>query len=127
VPLLSKLFRGDTRLQACLQYDQSHVAPGSVGEFVSRIQTALMLLDELTIDAPEISAKRYGVSTARAVLSYKTARNIVNRSYQTKADNIVGKMTIASLDQEMLQRERATAIVVESIVCEIIRDPDPIV
>ena len=35
---------------------------------------------------------------ADAVLQFKVARDIVNRSYQTKADNIVGKMTIAALD-----------------------------
>ena len=43
----------------------------------------------------------YGPSTAAAVLSYKTKRQIINRSYQTTPDSIVGKMTIASLDAEM--------------------------
>ena len=31
-------------------------------------------------------------------------RNIINRSYQTSADNIVGRMTIAALDKEMAQQ-----------------------
>ena len=44
----------------------------------------------------------YGPSTAAAVLAFKTRRNIINRAYQTKADNIVGRMTIAALDAEML-------------------------
>src|SRR5262249_23232676 len=39
------------------------------------------------------------------VLAYKQKRNIVNRSYQTQADNIVGKMTMAALDLEMLSIE----------------------
>lgn len=47
----------------------------------------------------------YGPSTAAAVLSYKTNRQIINRSYQTKPDSIVGKMTIASLDAEMRGRQ----------------------
>ena len=33
----------------------------------------------------------------------KKARNIVNATYQKEADNIVGKMTIAQLDKEMLR------------------------
>ena len=39
------------------------------------------------------------------MLAYKQKRNIINRSYQTKADNIVGKMTMAALDKEMLEAE----------------------
>ena len=48
---------------------------------------------------------RYGPSTADVVLAYKRKRNIINYSYQTTADNIVGKMTMAALDKEMLARE----------------------
>jgi hypothetical protein len=51
------------------------------------------------------------------VLSYKKKRSIINPAYQTQADNIVGKMTIASLDKEILQRENRTRIVVETISC----------
>ena len=40
-------------------------------------------------------------TTASAVLRYKTERQIVNRAYQTQPDNIVGKMTMKSLDQEI--------------------------
>jgi len=36
---------------------------------------------------------------------YKTARKIINYSYQSHPDDIVGKMTIASLDGEMRQWE----------------------
>ena len=39
-------------------------------------------------------------------MAYKQKRNIINYSYQTRADNIVGKMTIAALDEEMLDWER---------------------
>lgn len=39
------------------------------------------------------------------MLRYKQQRNVINTSYQTRADNIVGKMTIQSLDAEMVARE----------------------
>ncbi len=41
-----------------------------------------------------------------AVLAYKKARNIINAAYQVQADDIVGKMTIKSLDDEMLALQR---------------------
>jgi peptidoglycan hydrolase-like protein with peptidoglycan-binding domain len=115
--LHSRLFRSDAKLQACLLQDSHHVAPGAVGDHVSRIQTALACLDDSSINALEIAARRYGPSTAAAVLSYKKKRSIINPAYQTQADNIVGKMTIASLDKEILQRENRTRIVVETISC----------
>ena len=54
------------------------VVEGAVGEHVYKIQTALMLLDNARIDAIELQAKRYGWSTAAAVLHYKRKRDIVN-------------------------------------------------
>jgi hypothetical protein len=101
MPLQSDLFKGDQRLEACLHFDASHVTPGSAGEFVTKIQKALFILDGAGIDPAEQGA--YGPSTANAVLAYKKKRKIINYSYQTQADNIVGKMTIASLDKELVQ------------------------
>lgn len=86
--------------------DPAHVTRGTSGDFVGKIQTALIMLDHAKIDSGELSAKSYGPSTAAAVLAYKKKRNIINRTYQTSADDIVGKMTIAALDKEMLQFER---------------------
>jgi hypothetical protein len=48
-----------------------------------------------------VQSQTYGSSTANGVLNYKRKRGIINRTYQTQADNIVGKMTIAALDAEM--------------------------
>ena len=124
MPLRSKLFRADPRLQTCLISDRAHVTLGAVGDFAARIQVALTQLDKAAIDPFEIAMKRYGPSTAAAVLAYKKKRNIINRCYQSKADNIVGKMTIASLDKEMVQREQATGIVIEAISCRFDRSPD---
>jgi peptidoglycan hydrolase-like protein with peptidoglycan-binding domain len=115
--LLSRLFRNDPRLQACLASDPAHITPGCVGDSVGKIQTALAYLDGAQIVALELETKRYGPSTAAAVLAYKQKRNIVNRAYQTRADNIVGKMTIAALDKEIAQRERQTRITIESVCC----------
>ena len=105
MPLGSNLFKDSVRLARTETIDAAHVVVGDVGEHVRLIQIALLELDDAVIDPAEISASRYGKSTADAVLAYKKARDIINRSYQTQADNIVGKMTIKSLDEEMLQQQ----------------------
>jgi hypothetical protein len=43
----------------------------------------------------------YGPGTATAVLAYKTARGIINPAFQAQPDNIVGKMTIRRMDDEL--------------------------
>jgi hypothetical protein len=103
MPLVSNLFHGNARLNACLTSDPSHVTSGQTGEHVRLIQIALGHLDQAVIDPGELAAHRYGPSTAAAALAYKQKRNIINRAYQTSADNIVGRMTMAALDKEMAQ------------------------
>src|SRR5579863_1986510 len=103
--LQSKLFRGDPKLEAAAVSDPAHILPGAVGPHVGKIQTAIILLDGASISADEVERQFYGVSTTAAVLAYKQKRSIINTSYQTKADNIVGRMTMASLDSEMLKKE----------------------
>jgi len=110
MPLHSRLFRGDPKLEACLIQDSAHVTQGASGEHVAKIQFALATLDTLSIAPRELSTGTYGASTAAAVLGYKTKRQIINRSYQTRPDNIVGKMTIASLDKQMLIHEHQASI-----------------
>jgi peptidoglycan hydrolase-like protein with peptidoglycan-binding domain len=97
MPLSSRLFQGDAALEAAANDDSAHITPGAHGPHVEKIQTALNILDSAGLGADG----RYDPATATAVLSYKTKRNIINRSYQTSADNIVGKMTMAKLDEEM--------------------------
>src|SRR4030095_996890 len=104
--LQSRLFKGDPKLEACLVSDPAQFRQGSGGVNVRKIQLALKELDSASIDAGELAAKRYGPSTAAAVLAYKQKRGIINYSYQTRADNIVGKMTIDRLDNEMHDLER---------------------
>lgn len=104
MPLRSELFSGDPKLENAAVHDSAHIVPGSSGPHVEKIQVALMLLDSTSIASSELAADLYGETTAAAVLAYKRKRSIINRSYQSTADNIVGRMTIASLDSEMAGR-----------------------
>ncbi len=105
MPLQSKLFQGDRALDACLLEDSAHLTIGAAGDHVSKIHTALLALDDLPVAVAELRAKQYGPSTASAVLVFKRRRGIINRSYQKEADAIVGKMTIAAMDREMVSKE----------------------
>jgi hypothetical protein len=107
VPLHSDALSGDQRLEACLVDDRAHLTEGVVGDFVGKVQAALIFLDGLDIDEKELESQTYGPSTAAAVLAYKKKRKIINTSYQKHEDNIVGKMTIKSLDDELAKAENA--------------------
>lgn len=122
MPLRSRHFKDNPRLQACLVNHSAHVCPGSTGEHVQRIQHALISLDGCKIDAIELKTSHYGKTTADAVLSYKSKRSVINRSYQSSADNIVGKMTIAALDEEMLRRECETSYAASTMSCRFDHD-----
>ena len=99
--LQSQLFQGNPKLEAAAVSDPAHILLGATGNHVRKIQLALIKLDKATIVPDGV----YGRATAAAVLAYKQKRHIINWSYQTKADDIVGKMTIAALDKEMLEAE----------------------
>ena len=101
MPLHSDALASDERLEACLVKDSAHLTQGVRGEFVAKVQAAIMFLDDLSIDENELTTQTYGPSTASAVLKFKTKRKIINRSYQNKEDNIVGKMTIKAIDDEL--------------------------
>ncbi len=105
--LFSRLFKGDPKLEACAVSDPAHLTKGATGIHVSKIQTALLILDNATIDRNEIAEKTYGSSTAAAVLAYKTKRKIINPSYQNTADDIVGKITVVAMDKELVQHQHA--------------------
>src|SRR5262245_38327094 len=99
MPLRSQLLRGDPKLEAAAVSDPAHIVPGARGEHVRKIQLALIQLEGAALDIDGI----YGPTTASTVLAYKQKRNIVNRSYQTKSDNVVGRMTITALDKEIFE------------------------
>jgi hypothetical protein len=99
MPLISARFRDVPELQNCLVNDDDHLIPGSSGWHVTLVQEALLDLGE---ELPTAGADGvYGDETVAAVLSYKTARNIVTASGQI--NGIVGKKTIAALDAEIDQ------------------------
>lgn len=100
----SKFFADNAKLAATAVSDPAHITPGACGPHVAKIQYALIALDQASISVNEIAKMVYGPSTAAAVLAFKTKRNIVNPTYQARADNIVGKMTIAALDAEMFSQ-----------------------
>lgn len=103
--LQSQLFRGDLKLEAAANMDSAHITRGARGQHVEKLQTSLNVLDlaGLNVDGS------YGTATATAVLNYKTKRKIINQAYQKTADNIVGKMTMAKLDEEMRAYETKPA------------------
>jgi peptidoglycan hydrolase-like protein with peptidoglycan-binding domain len=89
------------------QYRTPPIALGARGPHVGKIQRALIELDEATLSQDSI----YGpAATAAAVKAYKRARNIVDRRRQTQADDIVGIMTMAALDSEMLAKENVVSL-----------------
>ncbi|RYE82205.1 MAG: hypothetical protein EOP19_16750 [Hyphomicrobiales bacterium] len=95
--LKSYLFAGNQALEQCAVRDASHILRGAKGVHVGKIQAALAALDDAVIDPAEWRGRMYGASTERAVLAFKQKRKIINRSYQSKEDAIVGKMTVAAL------------------------------
>lgn len=99
--LTSQLFVADLKLEAAANSDAAHITPGDRGDHVVKIQQALNQLEGVGLDADGV----YGRATAAAVLAFKRRRGIVNRSYQSSADDIVGKMTMIALDSEMTARE----------------------
>ena len=109
--LVSELFRRCSRLQDCAIKDSAHLTPGCSGEPVDLIQRALVAIDRADIAESEIRSKHYGPTTAVAVLHYKSQRKIINYSYQTSADNVVGKMTIVALDLEMFRLQTVCPLI----------------
>jgi hypothetical protein len=100
------LFKGDGRLQNCLRFDKDHVQFGDVGDFVSKIQLALITIDNLSIDPGELKKTAFLTTTRDAVKKYKEKRKIINVAYESTVDPIVGKMTIEQLDNDLLGRAR---------------------
>lgn len=119
--LKARLFAGDQKLEAALVSDPAHIVRGAAGDHVRKIQIALIRLDGATIKDDGI----FGAQTEAAVLAFKQKRDIVNRSYQSQADGIVGKMTMAALDQEMAALETRTKITVEGSLCRFATTPIP--
>jgi hypothetical protein len=104
--LRSDEFRDDPKLEACAVTPSAHLRLGTIpGPHILKIQLAL---ERLRPSGPKISdveksGMSYGTTTAAAVLNYKQSHvpPIINFSYQSTPDNIVGQMTIRSMDDDL--------------------------
>lgn len=105
MPLKSRLFAGDPKLEAAAVSHTAHIQRGAVGPHVRKIQRALLEIDGPEISGDERTRQLFGASTENAVLSFKKRRSIINQTYQNTADPIVGIMTMNELDREMLRVE----------------------
>lgn len=101
-----------TRLDQCLASDSRNIRPGkrepktTDGQAVSAIQDSLrQIRSQLLSQLPDITdaAGDYGVTTRKSVSAYKAHHRIV-RSGQP-LDDIVGRMTLTQLDDDMLKVE----------------------
>jgi hypothetical protein len=102
-PLGSILFRGNDRLQRCAQFDPSHVKPGEPeSAHVKKIQDALRQVFNAQIPETE---KNYGPETTKAVVAFKTDRDIFTRGTRS-IDPIVGINTIRKLDELLQDNDR---------------------
>jgi hypothetical protein len=116
-PFSSKLFSNprDLALESCATKNEGHISirDNRTGPHVHKVQAALLriaardpkLRGKVTIDAGEINTQTYGETTRRSVLAYKQDRRVINTSYQSAADDIVGIMTISRLDDEIARIE----------------------
>jgi hypothetical protein len=106
--LRSRFLKDEPEFRAALVSDPAHVKKGDSGDHVSFVHQTLRILDGATIDPDELQSRTYGPSTAAAVLAYKQQRKIINKAYQQTADDVVGKMTTKSFDDELAKREADT-------------------
>jgi len=112
MPLQSEYLKGDTKLEAAAVSHAAHIMPKTRGDHVGKLQRVLITLDGAAIAEGELSSAMYGETTAAAVLAYKDSKDgrrpkIINKAYQTKADDITGIMTMTTLDREMFARQLA--------------------
>lgn len=101
--LSSRLFQDDVALKNCANLDAHHVVPGSSGDHVRKLQTALMICFDADIDPSELGSAWFGPSTQAAVLAFKSSRGILN--YRGQIDPIIGIKTIRQLDRELVLKQ----------------------
>jgi hypothetical protein len=110
--LTSELFRDNKKLQDCLIRDSAHIVASDPlrtgendqGEHVALIHKALRQVMPNPSFGLEEATETYGPKTAEVVRQFKALQNppILNKALQqTVPDNIVGKLTIAALDEQV--------------------------
>lgn len=108
MPVQSKLFTRDKKVEArlndCMRSHAHNIRPGSSGDHVSAIQSALFILENANLPGNELGQSLYGPQTARAVRDYKDKRKILGPG-QKQVDNIVGILTITRLDLDLRNQD----------------------
>ena len=111
--LTSELFKNNGKLQDCLIRDSAHIVAdepplrrgeNAQGEHVALIHKALRQVMPNPSFGLEEATETYGPKTAEVVRQFKAMQNppILNKALrQTIPDNIVGKQTIAALDEQV--------------------------
>jgi peptidoglycan hydrolase-like protein with peptidoglycan-binding domain len=95
--LISKRFANVDKLEQCAVDDAARLTIGANGPHVALVQQALIDLGESV--GPLGADGDYGSGTAAGVVSYKTARSILDA--QGQINGVVGKKTITTLDAEI--------------------------
>jgi peptidoglycan hydrolase-like protein with peptidoglycan-binding domain len=111
--LTSELFKNNKKLQNCLNRDADHIVANEPplrrgvndqGDHVALIHRALRQVIPNPSFGLEEATETYGPKTAEVVRQFKAMQNppILNKALrQTVPDNIVGKQTIAALDEQV--------------------------
>jgi hypothetical protein len=108
---LESKFASSPKLRNCARYDKDHIGRSTYpisdrkGAHIGMIHEALnkWLINtghgEMSIKGKELDSQEFGIATEKAVVLYKTTKNILN--YAKKIDPIIGKGTIDALDKEL--------------------------
>ncbi len=115
--LTSELFKNNKQLQDCSERDSAHIVANEPpvrrgvndrGEHVALIHKALRQIMPNVSFGLEEATETYGPKTAEVVRQFKAMQNppILNKALrQTTPDNIVGKLTIAALDEQVKRKK----------------------
>lgn len=113
MPLTSDLFKDNQQLQDCLELNSAHLVANEppkrrgvndTGDHVALIHQALRKVMPGSSFGLEEATETYGPKTAEVVRQFKARQTppILNKALgQTVPDNIVGKQTIAALDEQV--------------------------
>jgi len=101
LPLVSKLFRRDPVLESILVESRF----GDFGRHIGKVQTALFILEGVSVDSKELGMEEYGPSTVDAILAYKRKHRILSAASHSEEGEYFSRFTVVALDAEMARYE----------------------
>lgn len=109
--LRSELFRRDARLHDCAVVGSRPILAGCRGGFVSRIQCALLILGDQSVDGSDLELAFFGPSTVRSLIVWKREHLLMSRSNGHSGkryviDGAIDRATILRIDGDMVAFER---------------------